>query len=117
MSRPPGSLRLHQRPSWAWPAYIAALPEASQVPVASIVWWDYFAQRISAHRHSELDHWVNRQMPAHEDLDATITGLILVGYSARRARERVMKGRRSNPWLQRKTERQESGREGERKTA
>jgi hypothetical protein len=109
-------LLLHQRPSWAWPAYIAALPEASQVPVASIIWWDYFSQRVSAHRRSELDHWINQKMPEHEDLQATIAGLVAVGFTARRARQRVFKNRLSCPWLQPRREK-DMGREGERETA
>ena len=103
MSRSPGSLLLHQRPSWKWPALIAALPEASQVPVASIIWWDFFSQQVSAHRKPELDHWISQKMPADEDLQATIAGLIAVGFTARRARDRIFKNRLSCPWLNQKT--------------
>lgn len=86
---PPNLGRLHARGPIEWAERIAALPAHQQVPVASIVWWDFFSRVTSAEAWPHLDFWVFRKMPADENPDETRAGLVALGYPERRARQRV----------------------------
>lgn len=67
-----------------WRQRVESLPEDLRVVVACVIWWDFFSQRTSADRWSELDSYTDLGLTKVPDVHpATLAAaLITCGYSA-----------------------------------
>lgn len=78
-----------------WAAMIAELPLAIRPMVGRIVWWDWFSERLVAHRWHHLDQYLKhcRVLPGDEEL---VAALVSIGYPLKRATKRVLETGRGN---------------------
>ena len=83
-----------ERSPATWSILIRAMPTHLQAPVASLVWWDHFSQRISAKRWPHLDDLIRRPHvePPQEELIEALVGL---GYGRRYIKTRLARSRYS----------------------
>ena len=74
-----------------WLARLRRLRQPLRRRVASIVWWDYFSQRLARDARHELDELVTMPQPFLKRWRLE-RGLVKVGYDPERARRRVASG-------------------------
>ena len=76
-----------------WVCRIYNLQPELQRPIARIIWWDFFADRVIAERVSDFDAWIAPPAPGtylNEPENVIKEGLIKVGYPARDAHRRTV---------------------------
>jgi len=92
------SIPPNRRDGQQWQDAINTLHPAAQQAVASVVWWDYFANRSVAERWPHLDQWV-RKKGAFFDITykSLYDGLIKIGYSTAQATRRLQYAKKVCP--------------------
>jgi hypothetical protein len=78
---------LAARKAHEWAQMIEDLPEHLRAPVARLVWWDYFGDRLVPNRSNLLDKYL--QTTDEPDLDEWVQALIDIGYDANVAALRI----------------------------
>ena len=61
-------------------AKIKKLPKRHRAIIGRVVWWDWFASRLSCDRTNRFDKWLNVSDPNEPDYKVLIKSLVQIGY-------------------------------------